>query len=187
MNTPRMRSGLIALIVGAACALPSAASMAGGLSIRLPAPPLPGINLPLPPPPPMVWMPQLHVYVAHRTQRPIFYREGRYYVRDNDRWFVSDDYHGPWMHVDIDELPPSLRGYRHDDWDRYQRDADEHYRRREDYDAPAPFYPDHHDRGEHRGWDRGRGRRDEYRADDRRDRREEYRRDERRRDDEGDD
>ncbi len=194
MKTPQIRRGLIALIVAGSCALPSAAVLADGHSFRLPLPPLPGINLPLPPPPPMVWMPHLHIYVAHKTQRPIFFREGHYYVRDNDRWFVSDDYNGPWEHVDEDRLPRTLRGYHHEDWDRYQRDADEHYRRRDEGDAPAAFYPgrydhdryahDHgeHDRGEHRGRDHDR--RDGYRSDDRRDDRG---RDDHRRDDRGGD
>ncbi len=174
MKTLRMRSSVIALILGAASVLTSPNSPADNLRIRLPVPPLPGINLPLPPPPPMVWMPHLNVYVAHKTQRPIFFREGHYYVRDHDRWFASRDYDGPWVQIDVDRLPRSLRVYRNEDWDRYEHDADRHYRERGD-DAPAPFYPVHYD-----------SRRDEYRHDERRDNRDEYRHDERR-DDRGED
>jgi len=190
MHTRRIRSGLIALTLGTAYALFSSSLLADGLTLRLPAPPLPRIVLPLPPPPPMVWLPQLNVYVAHRSERPIFFREGRYYVRDHDRWFASSDYDGPWVHVDIDLLPRSLQVYRNDDWNRYEHEADERYRDQGD-DAPAPFYPGHDDNGWHRGWDRHRedgdyhrDDREQYRGDDRRDDRgDEHRRG----DDEGDD
>ncbi len=143
---------------------------------------LPGIFLPLPPPPPMVWLPNLGIYVARGSRRPMFYREGRYYVRHNDRWYASRFYGGPWATIRFGALPPPLRRYRNEDWGRYERDADEHYRRDRGPDRPAPFYPRFHDRGEHRGWDRHQedSRRrgpDEYhgRGDDRGDRGGEYR------------
>ncbi len=174
MKTLRMRGGLIliALVLGTACVLASPNSLADGF--RIPLPPLPGINIPLPPPPPMVWMPHLNVYVAHDTQRPIFFREGRYYVRDHDRWLASRDYNGPWVQIDSDRLPRSLRVYREEDWNHYEHDADRRYRERDAY-APVPFYPVHN---EYRRDDR-----DEYRHDDRRDDRGDYRRDDRRGDD----
>ena len=175
MKTLRTRAGLIALILGAAYSLSSPSVPADGLTLRLPAPPLPRIVLPLPPPPPMVWLPNLNVYVAHRSQRPIFFREGRYYVRDHDRWLAAPDYDGPWVQIDIDRLPRSLRVYRDRDWDRYEHEADEHYRDRGD-DAPVPFYPAHYDNERDRGWDQRRED-GEYRRDDRgEDRHDEYRR-----------
>ncbi|MHB8428290.1 MAG: hypothetical protein ACYDB8_05525 [Acidiferrobacterales bacterium] len=143
---------MAAVLFGTISAIvPQAAS--AHVSIQIEAA-LPGLFLPMPQRPPMVWLPNIGIYVANGTREPIFYREGRYYVRHSDRWYASPNYGGPWVGVRPGMLPPPLRRYRNEDWRRYQRDADERFRRDRGPDRPAPFYPRYQDRGEHRGWDR---------------------------------
>ena len=152
MKIPHTSIGIMAyVLLGTATAfVPQAAS--AHVSIQIEAA-LPGLFLPLPQRPPMVWLPNIGIYVARGSRQPIFYREGRYYVRHSDRWYSSPYYGGPWAAIRLGMLPPPLRRYRNEDWRRYQRDADERFQRDRGPDRPAPFYPRFQDRGEHRGWD----------------------------------
>ncbi|MHB8453343.1 MAG: hypothetical protein ACYDDO_01340 [Acidiferrobacterales bacterium] len=155
MSTERIRSGILAAAFTAAVLL-SAGAHADGVVIRIAPPPVPRILLPAPPP--MVWLPSQGIYVAHNSPQPIFFRDGRYYVRKRGIWFAAQSYGGPWGRVDARMLPPPLHAYRDRDWDRYQHEAQTHYGQREDRAHPV-FYPGHHDRGNrghnNRGGERG--------------------------------
>ncbi len=155
MKTSRTSLGILASLLVAGSAVLATPAAQAHVSINIEAS-LPGLFLPLPAPPPMVWMPNLGIYVARGTSEPMFYREGNYYIRHRDGWYSSQEYGGPWRVVPFRMLPPPLRGYHRDDWHRYQRDVDERFGRRGP-DMPAPFYPRPRDRGEHRGWDHHRG------------------------------
>ena len=190
MRILRTPIGLLAsAALGAAVALCPPAAQAH-VSIQIEAA-LPGLFLPMPAPPAMVWLPNIGIYVARDSREPFFYREGRYYMRHDNRWYSTTYYGGPWAAVRYGMLPAPLRRFRDEDWQRYRRDADEHFRRDRGPDRPAPFYPRMRDRGEYRGRDgrpedrrgpdgyrdRGeyRGDRGEYRGDRRGDYRGDYR------------
>ncbi len=152
MSTQRTRSGVLAAAFVTAILL-SAGAQAAGVVIQIPGPPVPTILLPAPPP--MVWLPSLGIYVAHNSSRPIFFHEGRYYVRDRGMWFAAQSYRGPWGRVDSRLLPPPLHSYHDRDWDRYQNEAATYYRYRKDRAQPA-FYPGNRDRHEYRDSPRNR-------------------------------
>lgn len=98
-------------------------------------------------PPQMVWVPQSGVYVAYGSPQALFFVDGDYYVYDHGRWYVSVAYQGPWGEVRIDTLPRPLRGYRDQDWDRYQHEADHRHRRGDDDGDEHPsFYARRNDR-----------------------------------------
>lgn len=163
MSTKTLQRGAIAL--AAASLLFCAGARADGIYIRVPAPPVPHIVLSAPPP--MVWLPSIGIYVAHESPYPIFFLDGRYYLRDHDRWFAAHAYGGPWGRVDDMRLPPPLRRYHDRDWDRYQHEAGMGYRRNDDRMHPM-FYPGRRDgdRYQERDFRRGRDFRgnDDYRG-----------------------
>lgn len=160
---------LLAAVLLAAMLLPATVLRADELKLKIPVPPLPRIVLPAPPP--MVWLPQLRVYVAHDTPHNIFFHDGHYYLYHQNAWYLGPGYAGPWTAVTVRQVPPGLRAYRGDHWDDYQRDADERFRHWHDDDAHYPFYArreahEHHERAywhESRD-DHDRGHRDEGRG-----------------------
>ncbi len=150
MKRLRTPIGLLAsAVLGATIALSPAAAQAG-VSIQIEAA-LPGLFLPMPTPPAMVWLPGVNFYVARDSSRPFFYREGRYYMRHDNRWYSSTYYGGPWSAMPYRALPMPLRRFRDADWQRYRHDADERFRDDRGPDGPAPFYPRFRDHGRYRG------------------------------------
>jgi len=152
--------------------LPASALLTDEIKIKIPLPPAPRIVLPAPPP--MVWLPQLQVYVAHDTPHNIFFHDGHYYLFHQNVWYLGPGYAGPWTTVRVREVPPGLRNFHGEHWEEYERDADHRYRNWHDDDAHYPFYArrEAHERHERAYWhereDHDRGRHDERR--DRRDR-----------------
>lgn len=75
-----------------------------------------GINLPLYPE--LVPVPGYPVYYAPRVSANFFFYDGMYWVYQNDYWYTSDWYNGPWWLVEPEYVPVfvlriPVRYYRH--------------------------------------------------------------------------
>jgi hypothetical protein len=108
-----------------------------------------GINLPLFPD--LVQVPDYPVYYAPRLDANYFFYDGMYWVFQNDNWYASSWYNGPWEFVDPYEVPVYLLRIPV----RYYRQPPVYFRGW-GYDAP-PRWGDHWGRNwEQRrgGWDR---------------------------------
>jgi hypothetical protein len=108
-----------------------------------------GINLPFYPD--LIQVPDYPVYYAPRLDANYFFYDGMYWVFQNDNWYASDWYNGPWEAVDPYEVPVYLLRIPV----RYYRQPPAYFRGWR-YDAP-PRWGDHWGRGwEQRrsGWDR---------------------------------
>ncbi|MDB6061962.1 MAG: hypothetical protein JWM78_2065 [Verrucomicrobiaceae bacterium] len=116
--------------------------------------------------PDLVAVPGYPVYYAPQVDRNYFFYDGRYWVYEDDDWYASDWYNGPWEFVDREYVPlyvlrvpvryyrrPPIyfRGWRGDappqwgrhwgnDWERNHRGWDhwDHYRA--PARAPLPIY-----------------------------------------------
>jgi len=120
-------------------------------------------------PPPMVWVPEIGVYVAFNSPYRLFFYAGQYYLFDQGRWFYGAGYGGPWMSIDIGRLPGDLKSYRDHDWRHYQERVDMYYRR--GYHHEHPSFPAWRERNWNRDLhDRRRDRDDDHNRNDRRDR-----------------
>ena len=95
-----MRHSLIALALLTGLAGPASAQIS--LSIGLPNVRI-GLNLPLFPQ--LVLVPGYPVYYAPGVQSNYFYYDGLYWVYENDNWYSSDWYNGPWAFVDPGRVP----------------------------------------------------------------------------------
>jgi len=73
----------------------------------------------------------------------------RYYLYDNDGWYWSSAYNGPWMFIDYDRLPHKIRRFHYDDIRRYR---DDEFRRRH---HDRRDWRDRRDRDDRRDPDRG--------------------------------
>ncbi len=107
-----------------------------------------GINLPVFPD--LVQVPDYPVYYAPRVDANYFFYDGMYWVFQNDNWYTSSWYNGPWESVDPYEVPDYLLRIPV----RYYRQPPAYFRGW-GYDAP-PRWGDHWGRGwEQRrsGWD----------------------------------
>lgn len=62
-----------------------------------------GINLPVYPT--LVLIPGYPVYYAPRLQENYFFYDGMYWVYQDDEWYTSSWYNGPWWFVSEDEVP----------------------------------------------------------------------------------
>jgi hypothetical protein len=108
-----------------------------------------GINLPMFPD--LVQVPDYPVYYAPRLDANYFFYDGMYWVFQNDNWYASSWYNGPWEAVDPYEVPVYLLRIPV----RYYRQPPAYFRGW-GFDAP-PRWGDHWGRGwEQRrgGWDR---------------------------------
>ena len=83
------------LILALGLVLSSAASAAVQVSI--------GINLPVYPQ--LVRVPGYPVYYAPRLQANYFFYDGMYWVYQDDNWYASSWYNGPWGYVDSEVVP----------------------------------------------------------------------------------
>ena len=108
-----------------------------------------GINFPTYPD--FVQVPDYPVYYAPRVDANYFFYDGMYWVFQNDNWYASSWYNGPWEAVDPYEVPVYVLRVPV----RYYRQPPVYFRGW-GYDAP-PRWGDHWGRGwEQRrgGWDR---------------------------------
>ncbi len=108
-----------------------------------------GINLPMFPD--LVQVPDYPVYYAPRLDANYFFYDGMYWVFQNDNWYASSWYNGPWDFVDPEEVPVYVLRIPV----RYYRQPPAYFRGW-GFDAP-PRWGDHWGRGweQHRsGWDR---------------------------------
>lgn len=128
-----MRNGLIALWMLLCAVTPAAAQV--GVDIGFPGVNI-GINVPVYPQ--LVLVPGYPVYYAPQTDSNYFYYDGSYWVYQNDNWYTSSWYNGPWELVSPDAVPLFIlripvRYYRHppDYFRRWRSDApprwDEHW------------------------------------------------------------
>lgn len=95
-----MRHSLIALALLTGLAGPASAQVS--LTIGLPNVRI-GLNLPLFPQ--LVLVPGYPVYYAPGVQSNYFFYDGMYWVYENDNWYASDWYNGPWAFVDPGQVP----------------------------------------------------------------------------------
>ncbi len=96
----RIGYGLIGLLLLTGVATPAAAAVS--ISIGLPNVHI-GINLPVFPE--LVRVPGYPVYYAPRMDANYFFYDGLYWVFQNDNWYSSSWYNGPWWAVDPDGVP----------------------------------------------------------------------------------
>jgi len=95
----KIRYGLIALLL--LCSV-SAAEAQISIGIGLPNVSI-GINLPLYPE--LVLVPGYPVYYAPRVDGNYFFYDGMYWVYQDDNWYASSWYNGPWGLVDPEIVP----------------------------------------------------------------------------------
>ncbi len=123
-----------------------------------------GINLPVYPN--LVEVPGYPVYYAPQLQANFFFYDGMYWVYQDDDWYTSSWYNGPWWPVDPEEVPLFVLrvpvyyyrqppvffiGWRSDapprwgdhwghDWEQHRRGWDRWNRREVPAPAPLPVY-----------------------------------------------
>jgi hypothetical protein len=83
------------------CSVASATAQAG-IYIGQPSVSI-GINLPVYPE--LVRVPGYPVYYAPRLNSNVFFYDGMYWVYEQDRWYASTWYNGPWGMVDPEGVP----------------------------------------------------------------------------------
>lgn len=134
-----------------------------GIGIGLPNVSI-GINLPAYPH--LIRVPDHPVYYAPRLSANFFFYDGMYWVYQNDTWYASAWYNGPWALVRPEAVPvfilripvryyrlppPYFRGWRPDapprwgdrwgrDWERDRSGWDQWDRRASPPPAPLPLY-----------------------------------------------
>ncbi|OGR26559.1 MAG: hypothetical protein A2X83_04615 [Desulfuromonadales bacterium GWD2_54_10] len=96
----KIRYGVIVLSLLLCWATPSAAQVSIG--IGLPNVSI-GINLPLFPE--LAPVPGYPVYYAPRLDANYFFYDGMYWVYQNDNWYASSWYNGPWWFVEPETVP----------------------------------------------------------------------------------
>lgn len=96
-----IRRGIVTLLLLACCSV-SPASAQVSIGIGLPNVSI-GINLPLFPE--LVPIPGYPVYYAPRTAANYFFYDGMYWVYNDDYWYSSYWYNGPWMVVEPAFVP----------------------------------------------------------------------------------
>lgn len=96
----KLRYGMIALSLLVCSITPAAAGVSIG--IGLPTVSI-GINLPLYPE--LVRVPGYPVYYAPRMDANYFFYDGMYWVYQNDNWYASSWYNGPWGMVGPEVVP----------------------------------------------------------------------------------
>ena len=130
-----------------------------------------GINLPVYPQ--LVRVPGYPVYYAPRLEANFFFYDGMYWVYQDDDWYASSWYNGPWGLVEPEYVPlyvlripvryyrqpPSyFRGWRHDapprwgdhwghDWEQRRSGWDRWNHRAAPAPAPLPVYQRQYSRG----------------------------------------
>lgn len=168
LATPHRRAGRVhhALrIIGlcVAATFSAQAQVSVGVGFQLPGVSI-GINLPVQPQ--LVQVPGYPVYYAPQVQSNFFFYDGFYWVYEDDDWYASSWYNGPWRSVRRDVVPVFVlrvpvryyrappvyfRGWRNDapprwddhwgqEWSRERRGWNEWDRKRIPAPAPLPTY-----------------------------------------------
>ncbi len=156
-----MRNGLIVLGM-LICSITSAVAQVS-VGIGVPGISI-GINLPVYPQ--MVLVPGYPVYYAPRVNANLFFYDGMYWVYEQDSWYASTWYNGPWALVGPEAVPlfilrvpvryyrqppPYFRGWRSNepprwgehwgnDWEQHRSGWDNWNRRSVPRAAPLPAY-----------------------------------------------
>jgi len=157
----KLRYGLVVLMLLLAMVTSAAAQVSIG--IGLPNVSI-GINLPLFPE--FARVPGYPVYYAPRVDGNYFFYDGMYWVYQDDNWYASSWYNGPWGYVDPDVVPLFIlripvryyrqppvyfRGWQSNapprwghhwgrDWEHHRRGWDRWNRRSVPAPAPLPVY-----------------------------------------------
>ncbi|GFO61461.1 hypothetical protein GMST_37860 [Geomonas silvestris] len=98
----KLRHGIIAVCLVMITAHSAVAGVSVGIGIGLPNVSI-GINLPLYPD--LSPIPGYPVYYAPRVSGNYFFYDGMYWVFQNDNWYASTWYNGPWGFVDPMSVP----------------------------------------------------------------------------------
>lgn len=95
-----MRYALIALLILLGTATPAMAQVSVTVSI-------PGVSIGINQPvyPELVLVPGYPVYYAPQVRANYFFYDGLYWVYQDDRWYASSWYNGPWDYVEPDDVP----------------------------------------------------------------------------------
>lgn len=163
-----LRTLTLALAVGAlsfVAAAPALAQVSVGIGIGVDIPGVRiGVNVPLFPD--LVRVPDSPAYYAPQLSANYFFYEDRYWVYEDDRWYASDWYNGPWAYVQptvvplfvlripvryYRQPPTYFRGWQRDaaprwgehwgpSWQNQRRGWDQWDRRRAPAPAPLPVY-----------------------------------------------
>ena len=96
----RIRYGLLGLLMLLCLATSATASVSIG--INLPSVSI-GVNLPVYPQ--LVPVPGYPVYYAPQMNANYFFYDGLYWVFQNDEWYASSWYNGPWDYVEPEYVP----------------------------------------------------------------------------------
>ncbi len=142
----RTRFVVLSVAIGATLSMPASGQVSFGVS-------LPGVSIGVNVPvyPELVRVPGYPVYYAPNIDSNYFFYDGMYWLFQNDNWYTSSWYNGPWVLVAPDAVPLYVL-----------RVPVRYYRRPPVYfnawygDAP-PRWGEHWGRGwedHHRGWDR---------------------------------
>jgi len=158
-----MRDLFIAICLACVAAASAVAQVSIGIGVSLPGVQI-GINLPAYPN--LVPVPGYPVYYAPQARANYFFYDGMYWVFQNDNWYASSWYNGPWWAVDIDAVPlfvlrvpvryyrqppPYFQGWQREqpprwgehwgnDWDTRHRGWDQWDRRAAPARAPLPTF-----------------------------------------------
>ena len=158
-----MRRAIIVLAMLGASMTSALAQISVGFGVTLPGVSI-GINLPMYPD--LVRVPGYPVYYAPQVDSNFFFYDGVYWVYQNDNWYTSSWYNGPWSLVDPDIVPVYIlrvpvryyrvppvyfRSWRMDapprwgdhwgrDWDHRRHGWDRWDRRSAPAPAPLPVY-----------------------------------------------
>ena len=97
----KIRYGVVVLLTLLCCSVPPASAQLS-IGIGLPNVSI-GINLPLFPD--LVRVPGYPVYYAPRLDANYFFYDGMYWVYQDDNWYASSWYNGPWWLVEPDVVP----------------------------------------------------------------------------------
>jgi len=151
------------------CALSSAPSYADQLSIGIGFPNV-SIGINLSNYPQLVAVPGYPVYYAPQLEANFFFYDGEYWVYQDDNWYRSAWFNGPWWFVDPEHVPVFILripvryyrrppayflGWRHDapprwgehwghDWEQQHRGWDKWNRDVQHRPAPLPDYQRHY-------------------------------------------
>lgn len=97
----RYAPAILSLLLGTVLpAAPAAAQFSVTVSV-------PGVSIGIHQPsyPELVLVPGYPVYYAPQLRANYFFYDGLYWVYQDDRWYVSDWYNGPWDRVEPDDVP----------------------------------------------------------------------------------
>lgn len=98
----KIRYGLIGLLLLSGLATSATASVSIGIGVNLPSVHI-GVNLPVFPQ--LVPVPGYPVYYAPSMNANYFFYDGMYWVYQNDDWYASSWYNGPWDFVEPMYVP----------------------------------------------------------------------------------